>query len=113
MRWQPITICLLCALWMPIALWAADYEPRWKYELEAYAPLYPWSIAVPLALAQSAAGVLPFALVYFCYRMKPVSSHDRLGFYLKIAAYVLTTLVDLAALAYVFLAPSIVSALVR
>ncbi|CAN5799500.1 hypothetical protein BH09VER1_BH09VER1_48640 [soil metagenome] len=109
--WEPITICVLCFLWFPGALFAL-YDPHWSYELEAYTPVFPWSVAVPLAIARSSSAVLPFAVSYFCLRLGQVSSDDRIGWYLRGIACVLTILVDLAVLALLSL-PTITSALVR
>ena len=111
--WQQVTVCVLCVLWFPVALVAMSYEPHWTYELEANTPLFPWSIAAPLAVARGFSIVLPLAATYFCFGLNQVSSDDRLGFYLRGLVYFLTALVDLAGLFGSLALPAITSALVR
>jgi hypothetical protein len=99
MRWQSITICVLCLLWMA-ALPAHLYEPRWRYEL-AVLPGFPLSVAMPIALAKSAAGVLPFALVYLCLRLEWKFKGKPVIFF-RFAACALTVLVVFRAIVFVF-----------
>jgi hypothetical protein len=110
MRWQSLTICILCLLWIPAALvW--PYQPHWSYELEVNAPFFPLSIAIPLAIGKSAAVVLPLAAIYLCFRMDSEFAGDRMTFLWGLA-YVSTGIVVLLALAIILCAPAITSALV-
>lgn len=99
MRWRSITLCALCLLWM-VALPSLMYEPRWRYEL-AILPGFPLSVAIPLAMAKSAAVVLPFAVVYLCLRMEKKYSGAPVPF-VRFAAFVLTALVVLRVVTLLF-----------
>lgn len=75
------------------------YEPRWCYEF-AVLPGFPLSVAIPIAIAKSAAGVLPFAVVYLCLRME--WKHGAPVGFDRLAACALTALVVLWVIVFLF-----------
>lgn len=109
MRGKSIFICVLCLLWMP-TLWAWSYQLRWSYELALF-PGFPNSLAIPLAIGKSAAVVLPFAVVYFSFRLDREYPDERMTL-LRGVAYALSGVILFAAIAYILFTPAITGALI-
>ena len=102
MRWQAITISVLCILWFPMAFWWLTFTPHWSYELAVYTPFFPWGIGIAFAISQSAALVIPFAVTYFAIRLhRSIVEQNNIA--LLNVAYVLICLVDLSVVILLFL----------